>query len=54
MYWLPKINGVHGDLDFSDDVMFTKAIKIKHLQYQSLTAQLIIRYLYRDRNERNT
>lgn len=52
MYWLSKVYRVHGDLDLADDVMFAKAVKIKHLQHQSLTSQLSIRYLYRDRNEK--
>lgn len=36
MYWLSKVNRVHGDLDLADQVMFTKAVKVKHLQHQSL------------------
>lgn len=49
MYGLPKVYRIHGDLDLADDIMFTKTVKIKHLQHQSLTSQLIIWYLDRDR-----
>lgn len=45
MYWLSKINSVHGDFDLSDEVVFAKTVKIKHLQHQSLTSEFIIRYL---------
>lgn len=48
MYWLSKVYGVHGDLDLTNDVMFTKTIKVKNLQRQSLTTQLIIRYLEKE------
>lgn len=54
MYWLCKVYRVHGDLDLADDVMFTKTVKIKHLQHQSLTSQLSIWYLERDRMEKLT
>lgn len=45
MYWLSKINSVHGDFNLSDEVVFAKTIKIKHLQHQSLTSEFIIWYL---------
>lgn len=47
VYWLPKVYRVHGDLDLSNDVMLTKTIKVKHLQHQSLTSQVIKWYLER-------
>lgn len=49
VYWLCKVYRVHGDLDLADHVVFTKTVKVKHLQHQSLTTQLIIGYLERDR-----
>lgn len=45
MYRLSKINSVHGDFDFSDEVVFAKTIKIKDLQHQSLTSEFAIWYL---------
>ncbi len=48
VYRLSKVYSVHGDLDLADDVMFTKTVKVKHLQHQSLTTQLTIGYLERD------
>lgn len=45
MYWLAEVYGVHGDLDFTDDIMFTKTVKVKNLQHQSLTAQFTVGYL---------
>ncbi len=36
MYGLAQVNAVHGDFDLSDYIMFTKAVKVKHLQDQSL------------------
>lgn len=47
VYWLCKVYRVHGDLDLANDVMFTKTVKVKHLQHQSLTTQLAIWYLGR-------
>lgn len=49
MYGLPKVYRIHWDLDLTDDIVFTKTVKIKHLQHQSLTSQLTIWYLDRDR-----
>lgn len=45
MYRLCEVNGVHGDFDLTDEVVFSKAVKIKHLQHQSLTSQLAVRDL---------
>lgn len=45
MYWLSKINSIHWDFDLSDEVVFAKTVKIKHLQHQSLTSQFVIWYL---------
>lgn len=45
MYWLSEIDGVHGDFDLSDEVVFAKTIKVKDLQHQSLTSEFAIRYL---------
>lgn len=48
VYRLSEVYGVHDDLDFADDIMFTKTVKVKNLQHQSLTAQLSIRYLQKE------
>lgn len=45
MYRLSEVNGVHGDFDLTDEVVLSKAVKIKHLQHQSLTSQLAVRDL---------
>ncbi len=37
MYGLAQVNAVHGDFDLADYIMFTKAVKVKHLQDQSLS-----------------
>lgn len=46
---LSEVNGVHGDLNLSDDVVFAEAVKVKHLQHQSLSTQLRVRDLERVR-----
>lgn len=52
LYWLGEVYTVHGDLDLADDVVFTETIKVKHLQHQSLTAQLAVGYLKRAEKEK--
>lgn len=47
VYRLCEVNGVHGDLDLTNGVMFTKTVKVENLQHQSLTAQLAVGYLER-------
>lgn len=47
MYWLSEVYAVHWDLDFADDIMFSKTVEIKNLQHQSLTTQLTVRDLER-------
>lgn len=49
MYGLCEVYAVHGNLDFTNDIMFTKAVKVKHLQHQSLTTQLSVGDLKRER-----
>lgn len=44
---LSEVNGVHGDLDLADVVMFTKTVKVENLEHQSLTAQLSVGNLQR-------
>lgn len=42
MDWLSQVDGVHGNLDFTDEVVFPKAVEVKHLQHQSLTSQICV------------
>lgn len=37
VYGLAQVDTVHGDFDLSNYIMFTKAVKVKHLQDQSLS-----------------
>lgn len=41
MYGLAQINTVHGDFDLSNDIMFTKSVKVKHLKDQGLPGKII-------------
>lgn len=50
--WLSQVHTVHGDGDLPNHVVFTKAIKVKDLQDQSLTAQLLVGDLWRDTQNR--
>lgn len=52
VYWLPKVYRVHGDLDLANDIMLTETIKVKHLQHQSLTSQVIKWYLEKGKKEK--
>lgn len=54
MYGLSQVNGVHGNLDLTDEVMFTKTVKVKDLQDQSLTTQLGVGDLERGKNDVTT
>lgn len=53
MYRLSEVYRIHGDLDLTDDVMFTKTVKVKNLQHQSLTTQLTVGYLERESIEKS-
>ena len=52
MYWLPEVYRVHGDFNLTDDIMLTETIKVKHLQHQSLTSQVVKWDLERGRKKK--
>lgn len=52
LHWLAQINAVHGDLYFPDLVMLGETIEVVNLHYQGLPAQLCVRDLEREREDK--